>query len=169
MTSKLTGKLIHSHQYFSSKPMQNFWNLQANIVKQLRMTRALLMVVTFVHPDHNSWAVSTGFIQQLVLDGWLTTDTNIHTMTMAVLLLASDDLLLPFIQTWGCLAMPLTFECLHQSLLGLLPNLFGLLSIGQSTQFPRQKRKHCLTFMLWMIMACCHFAPVLPAAASKHH
>jgi hypothetical protein len=76
-TSKLTGYLIHSHQYGSSKPTQKFWDLQANFVKQLHITRALLIIVVFVHPDHDGQADSTAFIQELGSDGWLIIVTSI--------------------------------------------------------------------------------------------
>ncbi len=38
-TSKLTGYLIHSHCYYSSKPTKQFWKLQCQIVKQLWIIR----------------------------------------------------------------------------------------------------------------------------------
>ncbi len=38
-TSKLTGYLIYSHQYYSSEPSHHFWELQLQIVKQLWIIR----------------------------------------------------------------------------------------------------------------------------------
>jgi hypothetical protein len=77
VTSPLTGYLIHSHKYISTKPTHRFWDIQAQIVTQLQIVRALLMVVAFVHPDHDCRAVGINFTQRLRSDGWVLSDTAI--------------------------------------------------------------------------------------------
>jgi len=47
------------------------------IVTQLRIIRDLLMVVAFVHPDHDCRAVGINFTQRLRSDGWVLSDTTI--------------------------------------------------------------------------------------------
>ncbi len=81
ITSKLSGYLIHSRCYESTKPTSRFWQLQAAIVLQLRLTRLLSIIVAFVHPDHNSRAVSLQFINKLKSDGWLISDQMIQYST----------------------------------------------------------------------------------------
>ena len=68
LTSKMTGYLIHLHQYTTSEPTTKFWELQASIVTKLRLIRSLSIVAAFVHPDHDSRAVSTGFVAKLRTD-----------------------------------------------------------------------------------------------------
>ncbi len=75
ITSKLTGYMIHSHPYTTSKPTTCFWDIQASIVTQLWLIRLLSIVLAFVHPDHDSRAVSNGFLQCLRKDGWVCSDT----------------------------------------------------------------------------------------------
>jgi hypothetical protein len=75
ITSKLTGYLIHSHCYYSSKPTKRFWELQCHIVVQLRIIQSLSIVVAFIHPAHDNQAISTMFINGLWRDGWLVTNT----------------------------------------------------------------------------------------------
>jgi hypothetical protein len=70
ITSKLSGYLIHSKQFNSTKPTSRFWQLQAAIVTQLRLTRSLSIFAAFIHPNHNSRAVSHQFITRIKLDGW---------------------------------------------------------------------------------------------------
>ena len=77
LTSKMTGYLIHSHRYTSSKPTSRFWELQASIVTQLCLIRSLSIVVTFVHSDHDGHVVLNGFVAKLRTDGWLLSDTPI--------------------------------------------------------------------------------------------
>jgi hypothetical protein len=81
ITSKLSGYLVHSRRYDSTEPTSRFWQLQAAIVLQLRLTCLLLIVVTFVHPDHNSRAVSLQFINKLKSDGWLISNQMIQYST----------------------------------------------------------------------------------------
>jgi hypothetical protein len=52
--SKLTGYIIHSQRQSSTEPTKQFWDIQSQIVTQLRIARALLLVVAFVHPDHDN-------------------------------------------------------------------------------------------------------------------
>ena len=47
------------------------------IVKQLHITRSLSIVVAFIHPAHDSRAVSVAFVKTLQSDGWLITDTSV--------------------------------------------------------------------------------------------
>jgi hypothetical protein len=77
ITSKLSGYLIHSKCFNSTKPTSRFWQLQAAIVTQFRITCSLSIVAAFVHPDHDSRAVSHQFITRLKLDGWLVSDQTI--------------------------------------------------------------------------------------------
>jgi hypothetical protein len=77
INSKLTGYLIHSHRYSGSETTSQFWDLQSQIVAQLRIIRALSIVVAFVHPDHDNRAVSNSFAKKLTADGWLVNDTQI--------------------------------------------------------------------------------------------
>ena len=67
----LTGYLVHSHRYSGSDTTSRFWDLQSPIVAQLRIIRALSIVVAFVHPDHNNRAVSNSFAKNLTANGWL--------------------------------------------------------------------------------------------------
>ncbi len=66
ITSKLAGYLIHSHRYTSTKPTKHFWNIQSQIVTQLCVIWALSIVVAFVHPEHDSCAVSLHFKEHYV-------------------------------------------------------------------------------------------------------
>ena len=75
--SPMTGYLIHSHRYISTEPTHRFWDIQAQIVTQLRLIRALTMVVAFVHPDHDCRAVGINFTQRLRSDGWVLSNTTI--------------------------------------------------------------------------------------------
>jgi hypothetical protein len=77
ITSQLMGYTIHSHRYVSSKPTSRFWEIQFNIVKQLRLIRSLSIVVAFVHPDHDCRAVSLSFQKRLRTDGWIISDKTI--------------------------------------------------------------------------------------------
>ncbi len=77
ITSKLSGYLIHSKCYDSMQPTSRFWQLQASIVTQLQITRLLLIVTAFVHPNHDSHAVSLQFITSLKSDGWLVSNQTI--------------------------------------------------------------------------------------------
>jgi hypothetical protein len=81
ITSKLSGYLVHSRRYNSTKPTSRFWQLQAAIVLQLWLTRLLLIVVAFIHPDHDSCAVSLQFINKLKSDWWLISDQMIQYST----------------------------------------------------------------------------------------
>jgi hypothetical protein len=65
INSKLTGYLIHSHRYSGSDTTSRFWDLQSQIVAQLRIIRALSIVVAFVHPDHDNRAVSNSFAKKM--------------------------------------------------------------------------------------------------------
>ncbi len=58
VTSKLTGYLIHSHRYSSTEPTSRFWEIQFNIVHQLRIIWLLSIVVAFIHHDHDCCAIS---------------------------------------------------------------------------------------------------------------
>jgi hypothetical protein len=75
--SKLFGYLIHSKRFNSTEPTSCFWQLQAAIITQLRLTRSLSIVAAFIHPDHDSRAVSHQFITRIKLDGWLVSDCTI--------------------------------------------------------------------------------------------
>jgi hypothetical protein len=77
-TAPLTGYLIHSHQYTSTKPTHKFWEIQAHIAIQLHAIRSLLLVVAIVHPKHDCQAVVVNFTQRLRSSGWVVTDTHIH-------------------------------------------------------------------------------------------
>ena len=77
ITSKLTGYIIHLQQQSSTEPTKQFWDIQSQIVTQLRITRALLLVVAFVHPDHDNRAVSLTFGKTLASDRWIITNTNV--------------------------------------------------------------------------------------------
>ena len=77
ITSAMTGYLIHSHRYYSSEPARRFWELQSQIVKQLRITRSLSIVVAFVHPAHDSRAISLAFVKSLQSDNWIVSDTSV--------------------------------------------------------------------------------------------
>jgi len=77
VTSPMTGYLIHLHRYISTEPTHRFWNIQAQIGTQLRIIRALSMVVAFVHPNHDCCAVGINFTQRLRSDGWVLSDTTI--------------------------------------------------------------------------------------------
>jgi hypothetical protein len=76
-TALLTGYLIHSHWYMSTKPTHHFWDIQAHIVLQLHAIQSLSMVVAVVHPDHDCHAVGINFTQCLRSSGWVITDTHI--------------------------------------------------------------------------------------------
>ena len=77
VTSPMSGYLIHLHQYISTEPTHRFWDIQAQIVTQLRIIRALSIVVAFVHRDHDCHAVGVNFTQHLRSDGWVLSDTTI--------------------------------------------------------------------------------------------
>jgi hypothetical protein len=77
ITSPMTGYLIHLHRYLSTELTHRFWDIQAQIVIQLRIIRALLMVIAFVHPDHDCRAVGINFTQRLCSDGWILSNTTI--------------------------------------------------------------------------------------------
>ncbi len=77
ITSKLSGYLIHSKRFNSTEPTSRFWQLQAAIVTQLRLTRSLSIVAAFIHPNHNSQAVSHQFITRIKSNGWLVSDRTI--------------------------------------------------------------------------------------------
>jgi hypothetical protein len=76
-TAPLAGYLIHSNWYTSTEPTHQFWEIQAHIVLQLHTICSLLMVMAFVHPNHNCRAVSVNFTQRLHSSGWVITDTQI--------------------------------------------------------------------------------------------
>jgi hypothetical protein len=64
ITAPLTGYLIHLHRYTSMEPTHRFWEIQeAHIVIQLQIICSLLMVIAFVHPDHDCYAVTLNFTQ----------------------------------------------------------------------------------------------------------
>jgi hypothetical protein len=69
ITSKLSGYVIHSKCFTTTKPTRRFWQIQAAIVKELRLVRSLSLVVAFVHPNHNSRTVSHQFITWIKSDG----------------------------------------------------------------------------------------------------
>jgi hypothetical protein len=77
ITSKLTGYVIHSHHYQGNEPTCKFWDLQANIVIQFHLIRLLSIFAAFVHPDHDSRAVSLGFVARLHKDSWVISDMMI--------------------------------------------------------------------------------------------
>ncbi len=77
ITSKLTGYIIHSQRQSSTEPTKRFWDIQSQIITQLCITRALLLVVTFVRPDHDNRAVSLTFGKTLASDRWIITNTNV--------------------------------------------------------------------------------------------
>ena len=77
INSKLTGYLIHSHQYSGLDTTSHFWDLRSQIVAQLRIICALSIVVACVHPDHDNRAVSNSFAKKLTADGWLVTEQQI--------------------------------------------------------------------------------------------
>ena len=77
ITSPLTGYIIHSHRYASTKPTTRFLDIQCNIVRQMHIIRSLSLVVAFVHPDNDGRAVTTAFIKRLSADGWIFNDTSI--------------------------------------------------------------------------------------------
>jgi hypothetical protein len=77
ITSILLGYLIHSHRYLTTKPTSHFWEIQASIVTQLRLTQSLSIVMAFVHPEHDSRAVTLNFVNWLRKDGWIITNTSI--------------------------------------------------------------------------------------------
>ncbi len=77
ITSKLTSYLIPSHRYITSESTKHFWDIQSQIVAQLCTIRALSLVITFVHPEHDNRAVSLLFVKKLAVDGWVITDTNV--------------------------------------------------------------------------------------------
>ena len=62
------------YQYRTDTP---FLGCTSAIVTQLWIIRALSMVVTFVHPDHNCCAVGINFTQCLHSDSWVLSDTTI--------------------------------------------------------------------------------------------
>jgi len=74
---KLTGYPIHSYRYSGSDTTSRFWDLQSQIVAQLRIMRALSIVVAFVHSDHDNRSVPNSFAKKLTADGWLVNDTQI--------------------------------------------------------------------------------------------
>jgi hypothetical protein len=84
ITSKLSEYLVYSRRYNSTELTSQFWQLQAAIVSQLRLTRLLSIIITFVHPDHNSHAVSLQFINKLKSDGWIIFDQMIQYSTFGV-------------------------------------------------------------------------------------
>ena len=77
ITSIISGYLIHSHRYLSTKPTSRFGEIQALIVTQLRLTRSLSIVMALMHPEHDSHAVTQNLVNQLRKDGWIITDTSI--------------------------------------------------------------------------------------------
>ncbi len=77
ITSKLSGYVIHSKRFTATKLTSRFWQLQAAIVKELRLVRSFSLVVAFVHPDHDSRAVSHQFTTRLKSDGWLVSDRHV--------------------------------------------------------------------------------------------
>ncbi len=77
ITSKLSSYFIHSKRFTTTKPTSQFWQIQAAIVKELRLVRSLSLVVAFVHPNHNSRAVSHQFITWIKSDGWLVFDCQV--------------------------------------------------------------------------------------------
>jgi hypothetical protein len=77
MTMKLMGYLIHSHCYSSLEPTSRFWEVQCNIVRQLQIIWLLLIIIAFVHPDHDCRAVSQSFVCRLSAEGWVITDIPI--------------------------------------------------------------------------------------------
>jgi hypothetical protein len=78
ITSKLSSYLIHSKRFNSTEPTSQFWQLQAAIITQFRITRSLSIVAAFVHPNHNSRAVSHQFITRFKSDGWLVSNQTIR-------------------------------------------------------------------------------------------
>jgi hypothetical protein len=76
-TAPLAGYLIHFHRYTSTEPTHRFWEIQAHIILQLHTIHSLLMVVAFVHPNHDCRAVSINFTQRLCSSGWVITDMQI--------------------------------------------------------------------------------------------
>ncbi len=77
ITSKLSGYVIHSKGFTTTKPTSRFGQIQAAIVKELRLVRSLSLVVAFVHPNHDSRAVSHQFITRVKSDGWLVSDRQV--------------------------------------------------------------------------------------------
>jgi hypothetical protein len=77
ITSILSGYLIHSHRYLTTEPTSCFGDIQASIITQLCLTRSLSIVMAFVHPKHDSRAVTLNFAHRLRKDGWVITDTSI--------------------------------------------------------------------------------------------
>ena len=76
VTSALHGYIIHSHRYSASDTTSRFWQLQASILKQLRLTRSLSTFVAFVHPDHDGRSVDL-FVHKVIPDGWEVSKTHL--------------------------------------------------------------------------------------------
>ena len=76
VTSALHGYIIHSHRYSASETTSRFWQLQASILKQLRLTRSLSIFVAFVHPDHDGRSVDL-FVHKIIPDGWEVSITHL--------------------------------------------------------------------------------------------
>ena len=77
ITSIISGYLIHSHRYLTTKLTSRFWEIQASIVKQLHLIRLLSIAMAFMYPEHDSRAVTLNFVNWLRKDSWIITDTSI--------------------------------------------------------------------------------------------
>jgi hypothetical protein len=67
--SIISGYLINSYCFQTSKITSLFWKLQLSIVVQLRLIRSLSIVVSIVIPDHDGCAVKS-FIKGLEAAHW---------------------------------------------------------------------------------------------------
>jgi hypothetical protein len=130
ITSKLAGYMIHSHSYTTSKPTTHFWDIQASIVTQLRLIWLLSIVLAFVHPDHDSHAVSNGFLQRLCKDGWVCSDTVVSYPDFGDSVSKSCCLIAAVHSNTEPSCKPIEFKHRHQRHRVGLGNSFGVHSIG---------------------------------------
>ncbi len=63
-TSVISGYLINSYWFCTSKVTTSFWKLQLSIIAQLCLMRSLSTIMAVVIPDHDCHAVSA-FVQSL--------------------------------------------------------------------------------------------------------
>jgi hypothetical protein len=67
--SVISGYLINSYPFQTSKITSLFWKLQLSIIAQLRLIWSLSIVVAIVIPDHDGQAVKS-FIKGLESAHW---------------------------------------------------------------------------------------------------
>jgi hypothetical protein len=76
-TSVVHGYMIHPPRFQNSNTTTKFWQVQAAIILDLRLTRLHSIIVATVHQEHDGGSIKT-FSTNLKLKGWVLSSTDVH-------------------------------------------------------------------------------------------